>query len=106
VVNAEACRNLTRSNVWTCTPATGAQAPGRIYFYTRVASPKDTTIEHRWYRGDQLAQSVSLRIRASPEGFRTYSQFGISPDGAGSWKVELRTADGQVLGEDTFEIRR
>jgi hypothetical protein len=105
VVNAEACRSLTRSNAWTCTPATGSQAPGTIYFYTRVASPRDTTIEHRWYRDDQLAQRVPLRIRASPEGFRTYSQIGISPDRAGSWKVELRTADGHVLGEDTFEIR-
>jgi hypothetical protein len=91
--------------VWTCTPAKGAQAPGRMYFYTRVASPRDTTIEHRWYRGDRLAQRVSLRIRANQAGFRTYSQMAISPDRAGSWKVELRTQDGQVLGEDTFEIR-
>jgi len=87
-------------------PATGAQSPGRIYFYTRVASPRDTTIEHRWYRGDRLEQRVSLRIRANPAGYRTYSQLAISPDRAGSWKVELRTQDGQVLGEDKFEIRQ
>jgi hypothetical protein len=106
VVTAQACRSLTRSNAWTCTPATGTQGPGRLYFYTRVASPRDTTIEHRWYRGDRLEQRVSLRIRASPEGFRTYSQMGISPDRAGSWKVELRTEDGEVLGQETFEVRQ
>ena len=75
-----------------------------MYFYTRVASPRDTTIEHRWYRDDRLQQSVPLRIRANPAGFRTYSQTRISADRSGTWKVELR-ADGQVLHEETFAVR-
>jgi hypothetical protein len=70
-----------------------------------VASPRDTTIEHRWYRGDRLEQTVSLRIRANPAGYRTYSQLAISPDRAGAWKVELRTQDGQVLDQQTFSVR-
>src|SRR5262245_11557342 len=105
VVTSHACRSLTRSNAWTCTPATGTQSPGRLYFYTRVASPRDTTIEHRWYRGDRLEQTVSLGIRANAAGYRTYSQLAISPDRAGSWKVELRTQDGQVLDQQTFSVR-
>ena len=105
VVTSQACRSLIRSDAWTCTPATGTQSPGRLYFYTRVASPRDTTIEHRWYRGDRLEQSVPLSIRANEAGYRTYSQLAIGPDRAGSWKVELRTQDGQVLDQQTFSVR-
>jgi hypothetical protein len=104
-LTAEVCSSLTRTGAWTCAPATNAQAPGVMYFYTRVASPRDTTIEHRWYRGDTLVQRVPLRIRANPSGFRTYSQNRISADRTGTWKVELRTEDGQLIDEKTFAIR-
>jgi hypothetical protein len=76
-----------------------------IYYYTRVASGGDTTIEHRWYRDDRLLQSVPLRIRANPSGFRTYSRTSITADRTGKWKVELRTQDGQVLDEKTFVVQ-
>jgi hypothetical protein len=105
VLRAEVCRSLTRTGAWTCAPATGAQDPGVMYFYTRVASPRDTTIEHRWYRDERLVQRVPLRIRANPSGFRTYSQTRISADRAGKWKVELRSQDGELLDEKTFAIQ-
>ena len=74
-------------------------------FNTRVASPRDTTIEHRWYRDDRRChQRVPLRIRANPSGFRTYSQTRISADRAGKWKVELRSQEGQLLDEKTFAV--
>ena len=76
-----------------------------MYFYTRVASPRDTTIEHRWYRGGKLEQRVPLRIRANPSGFRTYSQTRMSAASTGTWKVELRTEDGQLIDEKTFAVR-
>ena len=104
-LTAEVCSSLTRTGAWSCAPASGANAPGVMYFYTRVASPRDTTIEHRWYRGDTLVQRVPLRIRANPSGFRTYSQNRISADRTGTWKVELRTEDGQLLDQKTFAIR-
>jgi hypothetical protein len=103
VLTAEVCRSLTRTGAWTCAPATGAQDPGLMYFYTRVVSLRDTTIEHRWYRDDRLEQRVPLRIRANPSGFRTYSQTRISR--AGKWKVELRSQDGQLLDEKTFAVQ-
>jgi hypothetical protein len=105
VVNADLCRNLTTGSAWRCAPATGTLPPGTIYFYTRVASGKDTTIQHRWYRDDRLHQSVPLRIRANPSGYRTYSRTGISAERAGKWKVELRAEDGQLLDEKTFVVQ-
>jgi hypothetical protein len=76
-----------------------------MYFYTRVVSPRDTTIEHRWYRDERLEQTVPLRIRANPSGFRTYSQTRISANRAGKWKVEVRSQDGELLDEKTFAVR-
>jgi hypothetical protein len=76
-----------------------------MVFYTRVASGRDTTIEHRWYRDGRLHQTVPLRIRANPSGFRTYSRTGITADRSGSWKVELRAQDGQLLDEKTFVVQ-
>ena len=105
VVTADACQSLTRGVAWTCTPATGAQAPGTMYFYTRVASPRDVTIEHRWYRDGRLEQRVPLRVQANPSGFRTYSQTRISPERTGTWKVELRSQDGELLDEKAFVVR-
>jgi hypothetical protein len=105
VVTSELCRSLTTSGVWTCTPASGTQAPGTISFYTRVASPRDTTIEHRWYWDDRLHQRVSLRVGANASGFRTYSRTTITADRAGTWKVELRTQDGQLLDQKTFSVQ-
>jgi hypothetical protein len=105
IVGAQLCRSLTRGVQWTCTPADVEQGPGTFYFYTRVASPTDTLIEHRWYRDDRLHQRVPLRIGANPGGFRTYSQATVTAERAGIWKVEVRTPDGDVLDEQTFTVR-
>jgi hypothetical protein len=83
----------------------GTTGPGPLFFFTRVASARDTTIEHRWYRDDRLYQQVELDIGANPSGFRTYSRTTVSPDRAGNWRVELRTDDGRVLHQETFSVR-
>ncbi len=105
VVSAQVCRSLATSGTWTCTPANAEQRPGSLFYYTRVASPTDTDIEHRWYRDNQLHQRVPLSIGANPSGFRTYSRTTVTADHAGTWKVELRSADGQILDEQTFTVR-
>lgn len=105
VVSAQVCRSLTTTGAWRCETATGPQAPGRLTFYTRVASARDTVVEHRWYRDDRLYQRVELRIRANPDGFRTYSRNTIGPDRTGQWKVELRASDGRLLHEETFVVQ-
>jgi hypothetical protein len=80
--------------------------PGTYVFYTRLLTNVDTTVEHRWYRGEREHQVRRLRVAASPgRGYRTFSSNTISPERAGNWKVELRGADGTVLREEHFVIR-
>jgi DUF2914 family protein/tetratricopeptide repeat protein len=105
VVDARVCRSLTTSGGWECDRVTGETGAGPIYFFTRVAATRDTTIQHRWYFGDRLHQSVMLKIQANGAGYRTYSRTTIGPDRAGDWRVELRTEDGRVLTEQRFTVR-
>jgi hypothetical protein len=94
------------SGEWTCDPPTMPVRPGSIFFYTRVTSPADTTVRHRWYRGDRLHQVVELPIGANTTGgYRTYSRNTIDNQGGADWRVELTTLDGVVLHEERFTVR-
>jgi Protein of unknown function (DUF2914)/Tetratricopeptide repeat len=105
VVDARVCRSLTTSGAWECDPVNGESGPGPVYFFTRVAATRETTVQHRWYIGDRLHQNVMLSIQPNGAGYRTYSRTTISPERAGEWRVELRTEDGRVLNEQRFTVR-
>jgi Protein of unknown function (DUF2914)/Tetratricopeptide repeat len=112
VANAALCRALSidesRGSAvdWRCDPASRSVLPGPLIFYTRLKSQSDTTVLHRWYRGDRLQQEVTLRIRANAAvGYRTYSRQTMDSRRAGDWKVELRTQDGVLLHEEGFVVR-
>ncbi len=103
VVVADMCASLVRGEPWDCQPLATPAAPGRAVFYTRIASPTDLRVQHRWYQGTALRQSASLAIGANPSaGYRTFSRLVLTP---GAWRVELRTADGTLLRDVTFDVR-
>jgi hypothetical protein len=108
VLYAQLCTALekTGSPDWQCASVTGDPPPGTYIFYTRLLTNADTTVEHRWYRGERVHQVRRLRVAASPgRGYRTFSSNTISRERAGDWKVELRGADGTLLREERFVIR-
>jgi len=105
LVSAQLCRSIQTAGEWRCTPANGEVAPGSVVFYTRLKAPADTTVEHRWYRGDRLQQKMTLRIRANQgTGYRTYSRATVGAGLTGAWKVELRAMNGSVLHEEHFTV--
>jgi hypothetical protein len=104
VVEASVCRNLVTSGNWRCQAPPSPIAAGPLVFYTRVKSERNTKVQHRWYRGNQLVKSSDLMITANPgTGYRTYSRLTVS--GSGDWRVELRSADGALLREERFTVR-
>jgi hypothetical protein len=108
VLNAQLCTTLTRrgSPDWQCTSASDDLRPGTYFFYTRLLAGANTTVEHRWYRDERMHQVMKLRVAATPgSGYRTYSSNTVSAERAGTWRVELRAADGTVLQEERFVIR-
>jgi hypothetical protein len=105
-VSAALCGTLdTGGGSWQCGPPAGG--PGTFFYYTRLAAPAATAVEHRWYRDGRLHQAVPLRVAANPQqGYRTYSRLVISAERAGEWRVELRASDGAVLHEERFTVAR
>ena len=100
------CRRLstTGSPDWRCEQAGSPVAPGSLVYYTRIKAARATTVEHRWYHGDDLQQSVQLDVAANPgAGYRTYSRLAVSA--AGRWRVEVRAEGGALLHEAQFNVR-
>jgi outer membrane biosynthesis protein TonB len=104
VANAQVCRTFSTSGGnWRCDPVGDAAPPGPMVFYTRVRSPRDTAVVHRWYRGSTLRQSVTLAIQANAkEGYRTYSRMTVN---GGDWRLEVRSADGNLLHEQRVAVQ-
>jgi hypothetical protein len=102
---AQLCQTFSTSGGrWRCDPPGDRVARGSIVLYTRVRSSRDAAVVHRWYREGTLLQAVKLTIRANAsEGYRTYSRQTV--DGAGNWRVEVRSADGHLLHEQRFVVR-
>jgi hypothetical protein len=111
VATAQLCKTLstasrTSSRDWQCDPPGDPVDPGSLVFYTRVKSATSTTIQHRWYRGNELRKVVELHVSASPvEGYRTFSRNAVDRRSGGDWKVEVRTNDGVLLQQERFVVR-
>jgi hypothetical protein len=105
-MTAAICSALETSGAeWQCAPPTGT--PGTVFFYTRLAAPAATTVEHRWYRDGRLHQTVVLRVQPNAQrGYRTYSRIVIDATRAGTWRAELRSSGGAILHEERFSVAR
>lgn len=105
LASVQLCQTFsTGGSTWRCDPPGDSVVPGPIVLYTRVRSSSDATVVHRWYHEDMLRQAVKLKIRANAsEGYRTYSRQTV--DGVGNWRVEVRSAEGNLLHEQRFAAR-
>jgi hypothetical protein len=102
LVTVRLCRTFSPSD-FRCSPAGDSVPPGPIVLFTRVRSPRDSVIIHRWFRGDTLRKSAQLRVGANgAEGYRTYSRQTVD---RGDWRVEVRTAEGDLLHEQHLAVR-
>ncbi|HEY1308599.1 MAG TPA: DUF2914 domain-containing protein [Vicinamibacterales bacterium] len=108
VLKAQLCSALERrgSPDWRCTSASDDLHPGTLFFYTRLLTTTNTTVQHRWYFNGEVHQVMRLRVAPNPRGgYRTFSSNRIIRERAGDWRVELRAADGALLQEERFVVR-
>jgi len=102
LVTVQLCRSFS-IDTFRCNPAGDLVPTGTIVLYTRVRSPRDGVIVHRWYRGDALRKTARLRIGANEaEGYRTFSSQTVD---RGDWRVEVRSAAGDLLYEHRLAVR-
>jgi hypothetical protein len=104
VLRARLCGEIVD---WACDPADRpVPTAGPLFFYTQIKSASATTIQHRWYQGDRLHQTVKLHVQANRvPGYRTFSRNLMTSDSAGQWRIELRSEDGALLHEERFTVR-
>ncbi|MCG7537489.1 DUF2914 domain-containing protein [Pseudoalteromonas sp. OOF1S-7] len=74
----------------------------KLYFFTEVRGLQGQTIRHLWFHQDQLMAEIDLAISAYRH--RTYSSKNIMPSQSGQWRIEVITADDQLLAQKTFRI--
>jgi type IV secretory pathway VirB10-like protein len=106
VAEARVCQRFSTAGSpdWRCEQVGSSVAPGSLVYYTRIRAATATTVEHRWYHGDDLQQRVRLEVAANPApGYRTYSRLAVSA--AGGWRVEVRTTGGSLLHQARFNVR-
>jgi hypothetical protein len=103
--DASLCQRLTRnSGAWRCDPIAENGRTDAVYYYTRVKSPRDVVLRHRWSYEGKPVQTVNLQVRANAtEGFRTFSHQRVAGR-PGRWDVALITSDGSVVDTRQFTV--
>ena len=101
------CERLNRGGgAWRCDPFPASGDADAVYYYTRVKSPRDTVVRHRWTYQGKPVQTVTLRVGANAsEGFRTFSHQRVAGR-PGQWEVAVLSADGTVVETRQFSVAR
>lgn len=82
-----------------------------IYFFSSIFAPTQLNINifHRWFYYDRIKKewtsqgNVSIPIVGGRDrGYRGYSF--VTSGKSGKWRVEVVTAEGQILGRETFMV--
>ncbi len=87
---------------------TGSAFPagvGTLVCWSRVTgapASAETIIHHVWFRGDEQAADIELRLGGSP--WRTWTRKTILAEWTGPWRVEVRDAAGTVLATVSFTV--
>ncbi len=77
----------------------------KLYCFTHIKGAEgETTITHRWMRGDSVMAEVQLPVKSS--SWRTWSSKNFVPGWAGDWKVQVLDGNGTVLKEVTFVLKK
>lgn len=77
---------------------------GTLFFWSNVLNEGDTTtVEHVWYLNGEEKARVELPVKYPRN--RIWSSKIVPPEWDGTWKVEVVTVDGKVLGEKTCTLK-
>lgn len=72
----------------------------RVYFFTEIVDREGQTLNHRWLLDGEPVAEVPIEV-GGPR-WRAWSEKTIGPDENGTWTVQVVTADGTVLDEETL----
>ena len=91
---------------WGCVSVADVIPPGPVFFYTRIRSPTDVVVTHRWFHDGALEHEIDLEIGANHgPGYRTFSMRPGGSQQRGAWRVELRSKNQELLLAEEFVVR-
>jgi len=77
---------------------------GKLFCFTKLSGDQDSAvIYHVWYYNDKETARTELSVRAKT--WRTWSNKTIPNTWTGSWRVDILSSDGNVLGSMEFTVR-
>jgi len=75
----------------------------QLYCFTAINGAEgETSVNHVWYYNDVEMARVNLSVRAAT--WRTWSSKRIMPYWVGQWRVDVESADGNVLASKAFSV--
>ena len=75
---------------------------GKLFFFTELRGLQGTTVTHQWYF--EGAQDASIPLGVHTSRYRTFSSKNITPAQGGTWRVELRDDNKQILASREFTL--
>ena len=77
---------------------------GQVYCFNHITGSVDeTSVTHIWYHNNVEMARVELSVKAKK--WRTWSSKRIVEEWQGIWRVEVESADGEVLDIKEFIIK-
>lgn len=81
-----------------------ADTVGQVYCFTQISGAEgNATVSHVWYLDGEEKASIELSVNGKT--WRTWSSKTIPKEWAGTWRVEVKSADRNVLMSKEFVVR-
>ncbi len=75
----------------------------KLYCFTEISGLIPNELIHDWVYEDE--PPVRRRIKLNGTETKVWSEMAMSPEKAGSWRVDIRTGDGQFLYSANFVLK-
>lgn len=73
-----------------------------LYCFSEISGTLPDVLIHDWVYEDE--QPVRKRVKLNGDN-KVWTQMEMSPDKAGTWRVDIRTGDGQFLDSTGFVLK-
>lgn len=76
--------------------------PTPLFYFTELRDMSGSHLSHRWYHNGAMVKERDINVGAIR--WRTWSRHVLDGLSGGDWRVELVTADGQVLAHTDWQV--
>ena len=75
----------------------------RVFYFTELRDMSGQTATHRWEKDGEVAAEVKFDVRGPR--WRVWSSKSFIPDAAGEWKVSVLNGAGEIIAEETLNLK-